>query len=290
MERKTQRTQRTVSTQRTDTKDIRERRRHNRRIRKLKVLLRRTAAVVILIGMIITAVLLLRGCVRADRATRREESVPVPTVSTANDTSQMTWVKHDNPDLEELEFPFNQMSADWGAGDIDGWWRYAIPEKYTKIGGYLPDLVQVYTYCLCRQQGIRYPLVLALIEVESGYQYDAASSAGDIGYMQVNYKWQQDKMEGLKEKALYNPYTNIQVGIRYLVELSESFDTEAGVLTAYKYGPSGARSRCFNDPEITSEYAEKVLAAAERIEGELEHRESHMDTIRIEPGGAEDGE
>lgn len=262
--------------------DVRARRKRIRRKRILIALFVRTAAVLILIGIIIAAGLLLRGCSRTVREASGKDVSAQERIESTADEPQEVRILHDNPKLEELEFPFNQMSADWGSGDLDGWWRYEIPEKYSRTGGYLPDLVQVYAYCLCRQQGIDYPMLLALIEVESGYQYDVVSSAGDIGYMQVNYKWQKDKMEGLKEKALYSPYVNIQVGIRYLAELSETFDTNAAILTAYKYGPGGAYSRCFNDPEITSEYAEKVLAVAARIDDELFAREETVNATCIE--------
>ncbi len=176
---------------------------------------------------------------------------------------------HDTPDIDGLFYPFNQVSADWSEENLKGWWRYTIPDEFKRTGGYLPDVVQVYTYSLCKQSGIRYSLVLALMEIESGYQYDALSDTNDIGYMQVNYKWQQDKMPDMTEKALYNPYVNIGVGIRYLAELSEEFSTEEAVLTAYHYGVSGAYSRCYQDASITSDYAEKVLEASVRIEEEL---------------------
>ena len=79
-------------------------------------------------------------------------------------------------------------------------------------------------------------------------------------------------MPDMTEKALYNPYVNIKVGIEYFVELSEEFTTEEAVLTAYHYGVSGAYSRCSKDAEITSDYADRVLAASARIEKELSER------------------
>lgn len=213
------------------------------------------------------------SAVESQGDTAEDKSTATDAGSLAADVGSVA-ILHDTPDTDALSYPFNQMSADWAGEDLNGWWRYSIPGDFERTGGYLPDIVQVYTYCLCKQSGIRYSLVLALIEIESGYQYDALSETNDIGYMQVNYKWQQDKMPDMTERALYNPYVNIRVGIGYLAELSEEFTTEEAVLTAYHYGPSGAYNRCYKDASITSDYADKVLEASTRIEGELKAREA----------------
>ena len=259
------------------------------RVRKI-ILLRRMAVATILIGLGIAGIFLLmnsqsRGIEKASK-TAIEKAVRTDTENVAASSEESTLVVesqegaaddatilHDTPDTEAVAYPFNQMSADWSDEDLKGWRRYTIPSDFERTGGYLPDIVQVYTYSLCKQNNIRYSLVLAVMEIESGYQYDALSGTNDIGYMQVNYKWQQDKMPDMTEKALYNPYVNIKVGIEYLVELSEEFTTEEAVLTAYHYGVSGAYSRCSKDAEITSDYADRVLAASARIEKELKARE-----------------
>ena len=36
----------------------------------------------------------------------------------------------------ETEYPFNTMSQDWDAEQIEGFKEYQIPEKYAKEGGY----------------------------------------------------------------------------------------------------------------------------------------------------------
>ncbi len=267
-----------------------------------RMLLYRMAAITILIGVVI-AVIFLLGKFQSGAVEKAESLVTESTMvgssmastsvvesqeeaaeNTAADNiaaeaseptviSEPTATLHDTPDTDGLFYPFNQVSADWSEENLKGWWRYTIPDEFKRTGGYLPDIVQVYTYSLCKQSSIRYSLALAIIEIESGYQYDALSDTNDIGYMQVNYKWQQDKMPDMTEKALYNPYVNIGVGIRYLAELSEEFSTEEAVLTAYHYGVSGAYSRCYQDASITSDYAEKVLEASVRIEEELLKRE-----------------
>lgn len=72
---------------------------------------------------------------------------------------------------EEAEaYPFNLMSFDWDGEALDGWTRYEVPEDYADNGGYLPECMQQYTYIICKQYGVEYTLVLAIIEIESGYR------------------------------------------------------------------------------------------------------------------------
>lgn len=73
---------------------------------------------------------------------------------------------------------------------------------------------------------------------------------------------------------MFNPYLNIRLGVSYLSELTDQFETEPAMLTAYRYGPGGAYSRCFNDAEITSEYATIILDIAARIEKQFEEKEA----------------
>ena len=101
---------------------------------------------------------------------------------------------------------FDAMSADRG-GEEDGFTLYEIPEEYNRTGGYFPEKMQVYTYCVCKQYGVRYDLVIALIEKESGYRFDKVGDDGhSIGYMQIYEECHRDRMERLNVTDLTNPY------------------------------------------------------------------------------------
>lgn len=192
------------------------------------------------------------------------------TGDTETETTEEETVNHDIPDISGLEYPFNTMSLDWGEDTLDGWYHYDIPTEYEQTSGYFPDAVQVYTYALCKQNGIDYPTVLAMIEVESGYQYDAVSKDGALGYMQLVPKYHSERLGGTTSEDVYlNPYTNIYAGISFLAELSEKYGTMDEVLTAYHYGVSGARRLFWSKGEIGSDYSEEVLEVAERIRTEL---------------------
>ena len=175
-------------------------------------------------------------------------------------------------DPVNFEHPYNTMSADWGAGDAPCF--YNIPDEYAKAGGCFPEVVQVFTYCLCEQDGVSYPMVLALIERESKYKYDAIGDDGSSkGYMQVYQKYHQDRMDRLGCDDLLNPYQNIRVGIDFLAELTEKYEDERLVLMYYnrggrnKYG-TGALD-LWEKGVFETDYSREILERKEEIEKEL---------------------
>lgn len=171
--------------------------------------------------------------------------------------------------VEEIPYPFNLMSHDWGGEELEGWEPYQIPTEYEKTGGYLPECMQQFTYIICQQNGVDYALALAIMEVESGYKWDAYCSEGSQGYMQVNVKWHEDRMDKLNVDNVENPYFNIMVAVDYLAELQGRFDTEAEVLTAYNYGVTGAYKHVWNKGLTETEYSKAVQQAKQRIEKQL---------------------
>ncbi|MCD8098046.1 MAG: lytic transglycosylase domain-containing protein [Lachnospiraceae bacterium] len=193
------------------------------------------------------------------------ESPTTEPLETEGATTEEQTANHDLPDTSGLMYPFNTVSFDWDEATLDGWRHYNIPTEYEETGGYLPDVVQVYTYGLCKEKGLDYSMVLALIEVESGYKYDAVSVSGAVGYMQIVSRYHSE----YSEEALLNPYLNIETGIDYLSELSERFSSQEEVLTAYHYGTVGAYALYWNKGRMGSPYSDTVLEVAERIQEEL---------------------
>ena len=72
---------------------------------------------------------------------------------------------------------FDGMSEDWGSDDLEGFVLYKLPEQYADKG-YFPEKMQIYTRCLCKQNDVPYALVLAIIEHESGYEFDKVGDGG----------------------------------------------------------------------------------------------------------------
>lgn len=170
---------------------------------------------------------------------------------------------------ENYQWPFNTLSADWGGDDVAGFTFYEIPAEYARTGGLLPEVVQVYTYCLCRDYGVDYYTVLGMIEVESSYKWDASSGRA-WGYMQIAPGWHEERMARLGFTDILNPYQNIGTGIDYLAELLARYDGDYNkALTAYCWGPSGAYDNFFSKGLAGSNYSQNVLEAAQTIKERL---------------------
>jgi soluble lytic murein transglycosylase-like protein len=81
-------------------------------------------------------------------------------------------------------------------------------------------------------------LVLAVIEVESGFRPHALSGAGARGYMQLlDTTLRSEVARGGIEGDLSDPIVNVRAGVRYLRRLLNSFRHEDDALMAYYAGP-----------------------------------------------------
>jgi soluble lytic murein transglycosylase-like protein len=120
-------------------------------------------------------------------------------------------------------------------------------------------------------------LILAVIDVESKFQFGAISPAGARGIMQImpaTGKFLVKSVRGLAKEIkadqftpehLDNPVVNIKLGTYYLHDLRKSFRNLNEALTAYNVGPTELRIRMENQIEYTDEYANAVLAAHQRF-------------------------
>ena len=174
-------------------------------------------------------------------------------------------------ELEELSHPFNTMSQDYSAEDIEGFNYYEIPSEYSDYGGYFPKAMQIYLWCICKEKGFDYPTAVAMIEQESGYQYDEVGKASDSGYFQVIPKYHKERMTRLEATDMLNPYQNAMIAIDYMVELLDKYDGNMKkALTAYNSGPDGAYKYYFSAGVDASPYAKAILKRAERIRKEMQ--------------------
>jgi soluble lytic murein transglycosylase-like protein len=120
-------------------------------------------------------------------------------------------------------------------------------------------------------------LILAVIDVESKFQFGAISPAGARGIMQimpatgkflvrsVRELAKEIKAEQFTPEHLDNPIVNIKLGTYYLHDLRKTFQNVSKALIAYNLGPTELRSRMENQIEYTDEYANAVLAAHQKF-------------------------
>lgn len=249
-----------------DARRVIRRKRRRRAIRKVAEQHAGKVLALVILVVLIAAVWLITA------AGGSKEKIPQPENQTQEETQTITITQETEEvaataDPDNYEEPFCHMSADWG--DIKGFTLYQIPPEYKINWGKLPEVVQVYTFCLCRDYGVDYETVLAMIETESGYKWDAKSSAA-YGYMQIIPEYHYNRMERLNVSDIRDPYGNIKVGIDFLAELLEKYGGNYDkALTAYRWGPTGAYRDYFSKGQESSDYSEKVMEIADRIKKQI---------------------
>jgi soluble lytic murein transglycosylase-like protein len=120
-------------------------------------------------------------------------------------------------------------------------------------------------------------LILAVIDVESKFQFGAVSPAGARGIMQimpstgkflvksVRALAKEIKVEQFMPEHLDDPIVNIKLGTYYLHDLRKSFRNVNNALIAYNLGPTELRIRMENQIEYNGEYADAVFAAYQKF-------------------------
>ena len=118
-------------------------------------------------------------------------------------------------------------------------------------------------------------LVLAVIEVESRFQYTPVSPMGARGIMQImpetaKFLTQTRGQEiglrpaSFRPESLDDPLLNIRLGVFYLHDLKKQFQNLNHALIAYNVGPAEIQNRLENNLEFSGEYAALVLGAYRR--------------------------
>lgn len=185
-------------------------------------------------------------------------------------------------------YPWNTISQDWSADDLEGFWYHDITEDCKAAGGELPPVIQIYTYIICRQYGVDYEMVYALIERESRCIWDArGDGGGSVGLMQIAERWHEERMERLGRNSLENPYTNVLVGVDFLAEIKGKLkgdvpdaDLPYYMLAWYNYGYAGAKENLWDKGIVKYEYNEEIMQRAAQLKQEKEGEMQNEHEIR----------
>jgi soluble lytic murein transglycosylase-like protein len=108
-------------------------------------------------------------------------------------------------------------------------------------------------------------LVLALIQVESsGYNF-AVSPVGAMGLMQLMPATAEGVagrigMRWAGPETLFDPVTNVQLGVVYLRELLDRYGSVTTALAAYNWGPTRIAERLRQGEPVPALYARRVLS------------------------------
>jgi soluble lytic murein transglycosylase len=109
-------------------------------------------------------------------------------------------------------------------------------------------------------------LVMAVMHVESRYYNFAVSPVGAIGLMQVMPETGAELAARLGipwvgPQTLFEPTTNIRLGVAYLRELSDRYGSLETALAAYNWGPGRIDRRLRMGTAMPEEYPSLVLEA-----------------------------
>ena len=135
--------------------------------------------------------------------------------------------------------------------------------------GLLPAEVSQLSMAIAREServGLPIDLVLAVIRVESsGYNF-AVSHAGAMGLMQLlpstaESVAQRIGMRWVGPSTLFEPVSNVRLGIHYLQELVGRYGSVTTALAAYNWGPTRIAERIRRGESIPVAYAQRVMGA-----------------------------
>ena len=217
-----------------------------RRIRRIRRALKR-AGLYDAFHITLIAVLLTGFCVILFNVKEPEQQEKEPEEAQAEVTQNPETMTQTAESIEDKYKVFDTMSEDWGSDDL--------------------EKMQIYTRCLCKQYDVPYALVLAIIEQESGYEFDKTGDGGQSkGYMQIYEKWHTDRMQKLGCTDLMNPYQNVRVGIDFLSYLLKKYGTIQDALAAYNYGEKGAREHLWSNGVYVYSYNTAIMQRMKEIE------------------------
>jgi soluble lytic murein transglycosylase len=155
-----------------------------------------------------------------------------------------------------------------------------LVKVYSILKGHRPDISEAEAWSVsdvihreASKYGIDPMLVLAVIQVESRFKYDAVSPVGARGIMQImpyvakgllDSGVHREYSYGFRPEYLDDPVFNIKLGVYYLSDLKKSFHHLNTALVAYNLGPTELRNRLENEIEYSDDYAVTVLSAYQK--------------------------
>lgn len=110
-------------------------------------------------------------------------------------------------------------------------------------------------------------LIYAMIQVESNFEPNLTSSAGCIGLMQVSPYWQADRVTKLGVTDLWDPYSNILVGVDFLEDLYYNYAHRDIVLAVMMYNMNFERAKYMYYTGKRSQYAVDVFKIFDELKG-----------------------
>jgi hypothetical protein len=123
----------------------------------------------------------------------------------------------------------------------------------------IPADLAVLIYDVAISEGIDPDLAFRLVKLESGFKTRALSHANAYGLAQVQPATARFYVPMITPEQLYDPETNLRIGLRYLRDLLEAYGDAKIALLAYNRGPMRVKQlmEAGKDPE--NGYAVTIL-------------------------------
>ncbi len=142
---------------------------------------------------------------------------------------------------------------------------YLATRRTGLIAAEIDELAQVIVE-ESRRNEIDPTLVMAVMHVESRFNAFAVSPVGARGLMQIMPYTGEDLALRLGipwhgPRVLFDPVTNVRMGVAYLRELSDRFGSVSIALAAYNWGPSHIDRRIRRGSALPEVYPRLVLDA-----------------------------
>lgn len=114
-----------------------------------------------------------------------------------------------------------------------------VAQGYFRDDVPLPYEEQDYLHTACEEAQIPYALALAMIQQETQFRNMVGDGGDSEGYMQVQRRWHEARMERLGVEDLMEPFSNFRVGCDLMAELLAQYPL-GDALTAYNSGNPGS--------------------------------------------------
>ena len=139
-------------------------------------------------------------------------------------------------------------------------------KKYKQVTYYdvpLDQKLQDFINEQCAAAGVDVELALAVMKVESDFQFDTVSGTNDYGIMQINKINHESLKKKLNIKDFLDPQDCIKAGV-YMLGNLDWCENEKQMLMCYNMGTAGAR-RKWKQGIFETDYTRKVLGAKDEI-------------------------
>lgn len=197
-------------------------------------------------GALLACTLLVSGLAGTTARVRASDEAVLPTAREASDELRTMSKKLE---LAEGELAVARVQIDRANAVFKYSARYQIPA----------DLA-VSIYDIALSEGIDPDVGFRLVKIESNFKPKALSSAGAIGYTQVQPATAKFYQPGLTDDQLYQTDVNLRLGFRFLKDLSNKYNQDWELaLVAYNRGPARVEAILLRGGDPHNGYAEAVL-------------------------------